>query len=118
MGGELAARTERAPTAKGETRGAIVLPARRRRFARADAQHAPASAKDDLVIGVSQFPSSLHPNIDPEVVKTYILDFALRPISVFDKDWHNVCMLCTELPSMDNGMVRLEPAERPSRAWR
>ena len=27
-----------------------------------------AQAKDDLIIGVAQFPSSLHPDIDAEVV--------------------------------------------------
>jgi peptide/nickel transport system substrate-binding protein len=69
---------------------------------------APARAKDDLVIGVAQFPSSLHPNIDPEVIKSYILGFALRPMTAFDADWKNTCMLCTELPSLQNGMVRLE----------
>jgi peptide/nickel transport system substrate-binding protein len=67
----------------------------------------PAMAKDELIIGVSQFPSSLHPNIDPEVIKTYTLDFALRAITAFDKDWKNTCMLCTELPTLDNGMVRI-----------
>jgi peptide/nickel transport system substrate-binding protein len=69
----------------------------------------PAMAEDELIIGVSQFPSSLHPNIDPEVIKTYTLDFALRAITAFDKDWKNTCMLCTELPTLDNGMVRIEP---------
>jgi peptide/nickel transport system substrate-binding protein len=69
---------------------------------------APAHAKDDLVIGVAQFPSSLHPSIDPEVIKSYILGFALRPTTAFDADWKNACMLCTELPSVQNGMVRLE----------
>ena len=67
------------------------------------------AAREQLTIGVAQFPSSMHPNIDPEVIKTYVLDFAMRPISAFDRDWTNVCMLCTELPSMANGMVRLEP---------
>ncbi|MFI4982109.1 MAG: ABC transporter substrate-binding protein, partial [Nevskiales bacterium] len=68
----------------------------------------PALAKDDLVIGVSQFPSSLHPNIDPEVIKTYVLDFAIRPTSAFDKAWNNVCILCTDLPTLQNGLVRIE----------
>ena len=38
----------------------------------------PAQAKDDLVIGVAQFPSSLHPAIDAEVIKSYVLDFGIR----------------------------------------
>ena len=62
-----------------------------------------AQAKDDLVIGVAQFPSSLHPAIDAEVVKAYVLGFAIRPITAFDKDWKNSCLLCTELPTIENG---------------
>ncbi len=75
---------------------------------------ATAQAKDDLVIGVAQFPSSLHPAIDPEVVKGYILGFALRPITAFDEDWKNGCMLCTELPSLQNSLAKLE--EQPNGA--
>ncbi len=70
----------------------------------------PASAlRDQLTIGVSQFPSSLHPYIDPEVIKGYILGFAMRPITAFDETWQNHCMMCTELPTLENGRVKLEP---------
>jgi peptide/nickel transport system substrate-binding protein len=62
----------------------------------------------DLVIGMSQFPSSLHADIDAEVVKSYVLGFVIRRITAFDKDWHNSCLLCTELPSLENGLARLE----------
>ncbi len=70
--------------------------------------HAPAWAKDDLVIGVAQFPSSLHPDIDAEVIKSYVNDFAIRPITAFDKDWKNSCLLCTELPTIENGLAKFE----------
>ena len=73
---------------------------------------APAFAKDDLVIGVSNFPSSMNPYLDPEVVKTYIEDFATRPVTAFDKDWNLGCLLCTELPSIENGLAKIE--DRPS----
>jgi peptide/nickel transport system substrate-binding protein len=69
---------------------------------------APAYAKDDLVIGVAQFPSSLHPNIDAEVIKAYVDDFSIRPITAFDKDWKNSCLLCTELPTIENGLAKFE----------
>lgn len=69
---------------------------------------AAASAKDTLVIGMAQFPSSLHPNIDPEVVRSYALGFALRPITAFDKDWRNTCLLCAELPTLENGLAKIE----------
>jgi peptide/nickel transport system substrate-binding protein len=67
-----------------------------------------ASAKDDLVIGVAQSPSSLHPYIDAEIIKGYILGFAQRPITSFDRDWKLACLLCTDVPTLDNGLVRRE----------
>jgi len=68
----------------------------------------PARAKDDLVIGAAQFPSTLNPFIDPEVIKLYALAFAQRQVSAFDKDWHPLCMMCAELPSLENGLAVLE----------
>ncbi len=64
---------------------------------------APAQAKDDLVIGVAQFAPSLHPDIDALVIKSYVLDFANRPITAYDAAWKPVCLLCTELPTIQNG---------------
>jgi peptide/nickel transport system substrate-binding protein len=70
--------------------------------------HTPAQAKDDLVIGVAQFPSTLHPDIDAEVIKNYVNDFVIRPITAFDKDWKNSCLLCTQLPTIENGLAKIE----------
>lgn len=67
--------------------------------------------RDSLVIGVAQFPSSLNPFIDPELVKQYALDFATRPLTSFDKDWKLVCLLCETLPTTENGGARFE--DRP-----
>ncbi len=69
---------------------------------------APAAAKDDLVIGVAQFPSSLHPDIDAEVVKGYVIAFANRQVTAFDKDWKNSCLICAELPTLQNGLAKEE----------
>jgi peptide/nickel transport system substrate-binding protein len=69
----------------------------------------PARAdKDTLTIGIAQFPSSLHPDIDAETVKSYADGFAIRQITAFDKDWKNSCLLCTELPTIENGLARIE----------
>ena len=67
-----------------------------------------AEAKDDLVIGVAQFPSSLHPDIDAEVIKAYVVDFTLRQITAFDPEWENSCLMCTDLPSIQNGLAKIE----------
>jgi len=68
----------------------------------------PARAKDDLVIGVAQFPSSLHPDVDAEVIKGYVLGFAVRPVTAFDAAWQNSCLLCAQLPTIENGLAKLE----------
>src|SRR5258708_6804510 len=62
----------------------------------------------DLTIGVASFPATLHPSIDPELIKFYVLGFADRPVTAFDPTGRLVCLLCTELPSIANGGARLE----------
>jgi peptide/nickel transport system substrate-binding protein len=62
-----------------------------------------AAERDQLTIGIIQFPAMLNPNIDTMAAKSYVLGFAVRPFTVFDADWKIVCLLCTELPSFANG---------------
>lgn len=69
---------------------------------------AAAAPRSQITIGLAQFPSGLHPYIDPEAVKAYVLAFAARPMTALDADWHNRCLQCTELPTPENGRVRLE----------
>ena len=64
-----------------------------------------AAAKDELIIGMTQFPSTFHPNIDSMLAKTYVLSMARRPFTIHDKDWKLVCMLCTKLPTIENGLA-------------
>ena len=68
------------------------------------ADSSPASAAHDtLTIGISQFPSNFSPIINSMVAKAYVTGMVLRPFTTYDKDWKPVCMLCTELPTMENG---------------
>lgn len=67
-----------------------------------------AMAKDDLVIGITQFPSTFHPSIDAMVAKSYILAMVERPFTAYDKNWNLVCLLCTELPTLENGRAKHE----------
>jgi peptide/nickel transport system substrate-binding protein len=69
---------------------------------------AAAGPHADLVIGVSSFPTTMHPAIDPELIKFYVLGFADRPVTTFDADGHLICLLCTEIPSLANGGAKLE----------
>jgi peptide/nickel transport system substrate-binding protein len=69
---------------------------------------AAAAERDELKIGITQYPATFNPSIDPLVSKSYVLAMALRPFTAYDKDWKLVCMLCTELPTLENGRARLE----------
>ena len=69
---------------------------------------AEAKAKDHLVIGITQFPSTFHPNIDSMLAKTYILAMTRRPFTIYDVDWKNVCLLCITLPTIENGLAKRE----------
>ncbi|MBE9554552.1 MAG: peptide ABC transporter substrate-binding protein, partial [Proteobacteria bacterium] len=61
----------------------------------AAASGAPAmAARDQLVIGISQFPSNFNPNIDSMLAKSYVLAMARRPFTAYDADWNLICMLC------------------------
>ena len=68
--------------------------------------HTAAKAKDQLVIGITQFPSTFHPNIDSMLAKSYILAMTRRPFTVYDVNWKNICLLCTKLPTMENGLAQ------------
>ena len=67
-----------------------------------------ALAKDNLVIGITQYPATLHPNIESMAAKSYVLAMAQRPFTAFNHDWELACMLCTELPSLENGLAKRE----------
>jgi peptide/nickel transport system substrate-binding protein len=60
-------------------------------------------ARERLVIGMTQFPSTLNPMIDSMLAKSYVLAMAQRPITIDGHDWQPVCLLCTGLPTLENG---------------
>jgi peptide/nickel transport system substrate-binding protein len=64
-----------------------------------------AAEHDALAIGITQFPSTLNPNIDPMAAKSYVLGMASRPFTAYDADWTLVCLLCNTLPSIENGLA-------------
>jgi len=90
---------------------------------------APAQAKDELVIGITQYPSTFHPNIDAMLAKSYVQSMTARPFTSFDKEWKLVCMLCVALPTIENGKavpfdlpdgkrgIRITYAIQPQATW-
>lgn len=75
-------------------------------FSAVAAEAAPSHPADELSIGVTQFASTLNPVIDDMFVKDYVLGAVVRPLVTYDADWKLVCMLCTELPSFENGRAK------------
>ncbi len=73
---------------------------------------AAAKGKDTLVIGITQFPASFHPNIDSMLAKSYILAMTRRPLTAYDQDWKLVCLLCAELPTIENGLAKPERTDK------
>ncbi|NQV55832.1 MAG: peptide ABC transporter substrate-binding protein [Rhodospirillales bacterium] len=69
---------------------------------------ADAGERESLTIGITQFPSTFHPNIDSMLAKSYILGMTRRPFTMHDAKWKLGCMLCETLPSLDNGLAKLE----------
>lgn len=66
------------------------------------------SAKTDLIIGITQYPSTFHPNIDSMLAKSYVHGLTRRPITAIDAQWETVCLLCKSLPTLENGGAKLE----------
>ena len=75
---------------------------------------APAAApafgqtRDTLTIGITQFPSTFHPNIENMAAKSYVLGFARRPLTAYDPDWKLTCLFCETLPTLENGLAARE----------
>ncbi len=72
---------------------------------------APAGAeakRDSLTIGMTQFPATMNPLIDSMLAKSYVLAMVRRPLMTFDANWQLVCLLCTEVPTFENGLARKE----------
>ena len=65
-------------------------------------------AREQLTIGITQYPATLHPNIESMAAKSYVLGFARRPLTMHDHDWRPACMGCETLPALGNGQARLE----------
>ena len=66
------------------------------------------SARDNLKIGITQFPSTFHPSINSMLAKSYIVNMTNRAITTYDQDWKLVCLLCVTLPTMENGLAQIE----------
>jgi len=70
-----------------------------------------AASSERLVIGISQYPSTLHPSFDSMLAKSYVAGMARRPITTYGADWELTCLLCLALPTYADGTAVDEVAE-------
>jgi peptide/nickel transport system substrate-binding protein len=68
---------------------------------------APARAKDELVIGMTQSPGTWNPLISSMLAKSLISNMTARPLTASNADWKLVCLACTEVPTIENGKARV-----------
>ncbi|MFZ5779063.1 MAG: peptide ABC transporter substrate-binding protein [Pseudomonadota bacterium] len=68
---------------------------------------APVQAKDELVVGMTQTPGTWNPLISSMLAKSLISNMTARPITAYDANSRLVCLVCTELPTVENGKARL-----------
>ena len=67
----------------------------------------PARAKDELVIGMTQSPGTWNPLISSMLAKSLISNMTSRPLTAWNADWKVVCLVCTEVPTIENGKARV-----------
>ncbi len=68
---------------------------------------APAFAKDELVLAMTQAPGTMNPVIGSMLAKSLIRNMIARPITAYDPDWNMVCLVCAELPSIEKKTARI-----------
>ncbi|MCT7376742.1 peptide ABC transporter substrate-binding protein [Chelativorans salis] len=67
-----------------------------------------AQADDEqLVLGARQFLTNFHPLVQVNNTKRNLINFSLRPLTAFYLDGNNVCVLCEELPTVENGGAKI-----------
>lgn len=70
--------------------------------------NAATGERDTLSIGITQYPSTLHPIVDQMVAKSYVLGFSHRSLVRYNHEWVSECENCETLPSLANGLAKLE----------
>ncbi|NQW08703.1 MAG: peptide ABC transporter substrate-binding protein [Alphaproteobacteria bacterium] len=68
-------------------------------------------SRENLTIGITQYPSTLNPMIDSMLAKSYVLATAYRQITIEGHDWQPMCQLCTALPTIENGLAEPFPSQ-------
>ena len=67
----------------------------------------PGYGKDELIIGISQAPGTMNPSNSSTMAQSLIQNMTGRPFTAYDSTWNLVCLVCTELPSLEAGTARV-----------
>lgn len=71
---------------------------------------APAQAQPDqsqLFVGQLQFLTNFHPLIQVNNTKRLQINYGLRPLTAFNWNAVNECILCEQVPTLDNGLAEI-----------
>ncbi|MFN5608858.1 MAG: peptide ABC transporter substrate-binding protein [Holosporales bacterium] len=70
----------------------------------------PAISRDAVLViaAVGTGPASLHPYLEAGSADRYAQGFAIRPLMAVNAQWELVCLLCTTIPSLEAGSIRIE----------
>jgi len=67
----------------------------------------PALAKDELVLAMNQAPGTMNPLISSTLARSLVSNMTARPLTAYDPSWKLICLVCTELPTIENGHARV-----------
>jgi peptide/nickel transport system substrate-binding protein len=67
----------------------------------------PALAKDELVLAMNQAPGTMNPLISSTLARSLVANMTARPLTAYDPGWKLICMVCTELPTIENDHARV-----------
>lgn len=65
------------------------------------------SGETQLVVGQLQFLTNFHPLIQVNNTKRLQINYGLLPLTAYDWNSENQCILCEELPTLENGLAEI-----------
>jgi peptide/nickel transport system substrate-binding protein len=68
-----------------------------------------AAPRDEVSIGIAQRLPTLHPLRTSAAVVGFLWGFVNRSVTGFDDTWSSICFLCTEVPTRENGRIKVVP---------
>ncbi len=71
------------------------------------AQPTLAGSREKLTIGIGFEFDTFHGLITQSQGATYINNTHTRSLTSYDADWQSICLLCTEVPSVENGKAKI-----------